>query len=627
MSTEDLPKFKTVKTGPTHQNPEELFYKLSGRSKSHGYLRGPQQDVLREYAEKYLKALDVAFELPTGTGKSTVGLLVAEWWRLQSRRVAILSLTNQLAGQVLEEAKRLKIPAADLRGDKTTRDAAEEGRYRTRTAVAVSTYSNLFNRKPVINESDVLVFDDAHGAEQYISDMWTVSAHASKQRELYGSLLAALRPGFSDQQIRSILTKSSMGSVEMPDIHGHPECLANIVSVLEQSKDESVRFSWPLIQARIASCVFLASSHGISIRPLVPPTHTHDPFAKATQRFYMSATLGGGSDLQRSYGVEKISVVRAKSPQWGRRFIFVPGVHTAEERADEIIAGLWAGLKSRRALLLAPSERQMDSAVARLKPLMKPQPDLIGAKNISETLDSFVKQNDVLLALAGRYDGLDLPDDNCRVLVLSDSPAAVNPLERHLSERWKMGPVLRTRVRTRLTQGMGRCTRSATDFAVIVWLGQSLVDLATSKSLLAGLPAELATEMAWGIEQSQIAAKKPTSLTSMMLGLINDPEYRKAADDAITEMVPQKQEQLPSSYESAGLDEVRFARAFWDDNFHHAHALAHQIADQLTSSELSGYRAWWWYLASRAAFLMKGKSAEQDCLKRGASCGVNASRA
>ncbi len=399
----------------------------------------------REYAEKYVATSDVAFELPTGTGKTTVSLVIAEWWRLQSRRVAILSLTNQLAGQVLDEAKRLKMAAADVRGDKDSRSAAEEGRYRTRAAIAVSTYSNLFNRRPVIREADVLIFDDAHGAEQYVSDMWTVSASASKQKELYGSLLAAMKPGFSDSQIRSILSKSGMGSVEMPDIHGHPECIANVAAVLDGSEEDSVRYAWPLIQGRITSCIFLASSHGISIRPLVPPTHTHDSFANAKQRFYMSATLGGGSDLQRSYGVEQISMVRATSPQWGRRYIFVPGVHVSSEDSDKLTASVWNGMKSRRALLLAPSERQMDSVVARLKPLMNPAPQTLGVKSIADTLDGFVKSTDVLLALAGRYDGLDLPDDNCRLLILSDSPAAVNALERHLMERWKMGPVLRTR--------------------------------------------------------------------------------------------------------------------------------------------------------------------------------------
>src|SRR5260370_37809358 len=135
-------------------------------------------------------------------------------------------------------------------------------------------------------------------------------------------------------------------------------------------------------------------------------------------------------------------------------------------------------------------------------------------------------------------------------------------------ERWKMGPVLRSRERTRLIQGMGRCTRSATDFALIIWLGHALVDLATSKALLSHLPPELATEVKWGVEQSQLGAKKPTALTGMMLGLINDGEYRKSADEALGDMAPQKQEELPSAYETAGADEVRFAKAFWDDNFH-----------------------------------------------------------
>ncbi len=76
MSTDEgRPKFKSTKTSVAQASPEELFYKLSGRAKSHGYLRGPQQDVLREYAEKYRAARDVAFELPTGTGKTAVDYL------------------------------------------------------------------------------------------------------------------------------------------------------------------------------------------------------------------------------------------------------------------------------------------------------------------------------------------------------------------------------------------------------------------------------------------------------------------------------------------------------------------------------------------------------------------------
>lgn len=162
------PSFRPVRPATTYATPEELFYK-SRRVSTHGYLRGPQQDVLREYAERCASAPDVAFELPTGTGKTAVGLLIAQWKRLPANKVAYLSLTNQLAGQVLTEAKKLSIACADLRGTKETRSASEEGRYRTGTAIAVTTYSNLFNINPVLQECDLVVFDDAHGAEQYVA--------------------------------------------------------------------------------------------------------------------------------------------------------------------------------------------------------------------------------------------------------------------------------------------------------------------------------------------------------------------------------------------------------------------------------------------------------------------------
>jgi len=616
------PSFRPVRPATTYATPEELFYK-SRRVSTHGYLRGPQQDVLREYAERCASAPDVAFELPTGTGKTAVGLLIAQWKRLPANKVAYLSLTNQLAGQVLTEAKKLSIACADLRGTKETRSASEEGRYRTGTAIAVTTYSNLFNINPVLQECDLVVFDDAHGAEQYVADMWTARADTAKNEELYNSLLAALRPGLSDSQVRAILDKSATASVEMADVRGHPECIPNVVEVLDQATAPTALFAWKLIRNSVHSCLFLVSSYEITIRPLVPPTHTHAPFAKAKQRIYMSASLGGGSDLRRSYGIEKLQMVRAKSSQWGRRYIFVPGVYTGADEANRIVALAWDDMKTRRAVLLAPSEPVMNRSFQALKDAMTNKPARLGAADIADTLDGFITKTDIILALAGRYDGLDLPDEQCRLLILSESPRAINPLERHLSERWKMGPVLRKRERTRLVQGMGRCTRNATDFAVIVWLGQSLVNAATSSPLLAGLPPELRAEVMWGVQQSQFAAKGPEQLVSMIVGLIGDPEYRKAADGDIEGIQAKQPEAEPKDYEEAGGDEVRYSKAMWDDNFEYALETAHRIADRLNSAELAGYRAWWWYLGSIAASLMNNGNAEQDALRRGAMCGVN----
>jgi Rad3-related DNA helicase len=81
----------------------------------------------RGYALKGTKAPDVAFELPTGTGKIAFGLLLAEWRRRAGEKTAYLTLNDQLASQVLAEAAKLGIPVDDLRGNKYSRSAAEEG--------------------------------------------------------------------------------------------------------------------------------------------------------------------------------------------------------------------------------------------------------------------------------------------------------------------------------------------------------------------------------------------------------------------------------------------------------------------------------------------------------------------
>ena len=611
------PQFKKPKLATSFASPEDLFYKLP-RRQTHGYLRGPQQDVLREYLERAATSADVAFELPTGTGKTAVGLLIAEWKRLSGVKVAYLSLTNQLASQVLAEAQKLGIPFADLRGTKETRDPEEEGRYRTAAGVGITTYSNLFNVNPVIRDADLLVFDDAHGAENYAASMWTVSILQEEEPDIYNSLLAALRPGLTESQVAALDQDSPTRSVDIPDICGHPDCIGNVLSILDRHTGNA-RFPWRLIRNHLKCCIFLLSQAEIAIRPLVPPTHTHQQFASPSQRLYLSATLGGEGDLLRAYGILSLVMIRAKSPQWGRRYVFVPGVHSDATKATQLAAEVWNGMEKKRAVLLAPSDRKLKKTYQTLEALMHPKPELLGSTNIADSLDSFVERTDVLLGLT-RYDGLDLPDEQCRLLIMSESPAATNLLERYLIERWKMGPVLRKRERTRLIQGMGRCTRNATDFAVIIWLGQSLVNSATSAALLSGFPPELAGEIKWGLEQSGLS---PGELVQMILGLIKDATYRKEADAGISSLSVAGPEGPSDQLDELGREEIRFARAMWDEDYERALEIAREISDQITSPNLAGYRAWWLYLSSIAARLSGSPDIEKECLRTAPKCGVN----
>src|SRR5437899_3293081 len=61
-----------------------------------------------------------------------------------------------------------------------------------------------------------------------------------------------------------------------------------------------------LIRDHLYACHMYLAPRQILIRPLIPPTRTHIPFAGARQRLYMSATLGEAGELERLTGTNKL---------------------------------------------------------------------------------------------------------------------------------------------------------------------------------------------------------------------------------------------------------------------------------------------------------------------------------
>ncbi|MBY0483103.1 DEAD/DEAH box helicase [Nitrosomonas sp.] len=617
------PQFRKPKAAQTYATPEELFAKLPNRAKSHGYLRGPQADALRDYTNLQDKS-NIACELPTGTGKTIVGLLIAEWRRRQtSERVAYLTLTNQLAMQVLREAKNLGIDCANLIGSKETRDPGEVGRYTTGNAIGVTTFSNFFNVNPVVQASNVLVFDDAHGGEQYVAAMWTVKIDSRENKKIYDDVLTALRPSLSDSQYRIVTDGREYSSVELADVHSRADVLSSITAVLDKASEPSIHYPWTVIRNNLPACLFFVSFREIEIRPIVSPTHTHNPFSETKQRIYMSATLGGEGDLLRGYGITNIETIRVKHAQWGKRYIFMPSLYFEEEKCPRVVSSIWNGVSQHRALILAPSFPIAERTYKMVSAGMSPEPKQLDARDIENSLESFTGMEGVVLCLAGRYDGVDLPGDDCRLLVITESPGAVGALERNLRERWKLGPLLRRRERTRLIQGMGRCTRDATDFAVIVLLGQSLIDSITSPVFAKKLPGEIQRELSWGIEQGEVARESPEGLTEMIIGLLTDEEYRRNANENIAELNIPDQEPDEFGDDVTGKAEVLYLRAMWSNDYSGAYQVARQTIDNINKPELAGYRAWWLFLASIAAHLADENTGEIDCLQRAKAIGIN----
>lgn len=80
------------------QDPTELFKTLplrpGGQIKS---LWPVEEEILKKYHSELKDEKRLALELPTGSGKSIIGLLILESWRGSGKRVAILTSSLALA--------------------------------------------------------------------------------------------------------------------------------------------------------------------------------------------------------------------------------------------------------------------------------------------------------------------------------------------------------------------------------------------------------------------------------------------------------------------------------------------------------------------------------------------------
>ena len=416
------------------ESPEGLFRELRPRDGAVRHLWAHQADLLRSC--RALDASDVAIELPTGAGKTLVGLLLAEYRRrANGERVAYLCPTVQLARQALARASAYGLDAVALVRRQSEYDAGEFNAFQRAQKIAITTYHGVFNIRPRI-EAQALVLDDAHAAEGPVANLWSVTAE--RGTPLYGALLSAVMDGltrpFAEDMRDAALDPRNSYVVELVPPTFVAGAAERVRDALAVHATEHNRFSGQMIARQIGHCLVYVSWHEILVRPFIPPTSEHRPFADANQRIYMSATLGQGGELERAFGVERI--VRLPVPAgWdehgsGRRFFLFPNASLEPPAVDDFV--LRALEHAGKALVLAPSNAELDRFVENALPDGIPQ---IRTGDADRDYETFSNADTGAFLLANRYDGIDLPDEVCRLIVLSGLPAATHLQERFLYDR------------------------------------------------------------------------------------------------------------------------------------------------------------------------------------------------
>ena len=490
-----------------------LFDSLD-RKASHIEPRLAQRDALKQLSQRR-DTRDLVLKMSTGSGKTAVGLIYLFSFMDESKQpVVYLCPTNQLVDQVHSEAQSLGINATPYLARQVYPDVdGIRGK-----AVIICTYDKLFNAKTTFDRSDVLlrpiaiVLDDAHAGVEEIRDAFTLRV---AEGELFTQLLGILNnscSNFNPSTWRSIRDRDYTRSLEIPYWIWKP-----LVPPIEEAismaarQDEQLQFVWPYLEGILRWCRCVVSGSGLEIVPEILPVQKSQAYHAAPHRLFMSATLADDSALVRELGCDSESAKAPIVPQddrgLGERMVLAPSL--VSERLDRHwvmgICRILAEKSKFHVVVLSPSE-------ARAKDWESVGAVLSMGSEVSRTIEQLRdKASDLRFAVfVQRYDGIDLPDDACRVLVLDGLPIGEGIVDRYDNSLSNVSGGARNRLVYRIEQGMGRAVRSHADYAVVVLAGAQLAHFVAKHEVLAAMNPDTAAQLRLAVDLAKLATEEST---------------------------------------------------------------------------------------------------------------------
>ncbi len=558
-----------------------------------------QGDALRDWHE-HRKHEDVAVVLNTGAGKTLVGLLMAQSLVNETRGHVVYACSSiQLVEQTATKAKGYGLPVTTyLRGEFSDDDLYHKGE-----APCVTTYQALFNGKTRFRADDVsaAVFDDAHTAEHILRDQFSLTIRRVDLPDIYDQIFTLFHPYHDSVGLASSYAEVSdrksdrLFFVPPFEVQNNVAELRRLLLGANLSEKTSTMFAWEHIRDHEDLCCLMISRSEIVLTPPVVPVSTLPYFGDGVRRVYLSATLSAPDSFVRAFGRQPDKIVAPYTTAGEcERMVLIPSLI---QGIDDDASAAKSIVRDHKALIMVPSFREAEkwADISHL-------PD---RQHVSQEVDLFREAPaPKKITLAARYDGIDLPGDTCRVMVLDEIPRGAGPLERFQWDRLHMKNSLLSLLSSRIVQSFGRISRGMSDHGVVVITGQSLVDwllVPRNRSLLPGFLQKQ-------IEIGEAVSKSATDVDGLIAAsnscINRDPAWIQAYTNNMEITLPKD---VAIDIEKAlkiALAEARFGKALWDRDFQSAANELDQVLDD--AYDFSKYSGAWLSLWVGYALQMSG---------------------
>jgi replicative superfamily II helicase len=486
-----------------------------------------------------------------------------------SEPVLYLAPTVQLVNQTLEKARALGIHAVPYeRGQPLNDDFVNS------SAIMVGTYKALFNGRskfglrgdPNPQRVGAVILDDAHAAFSVVRESFTLEVNASESQETYQNLADLFRKAFKDTDrlgtFDDVVSGLEYSVLEVPYWAWHEKL--DSVRELLRANAEAYGLVWPLLRDNLHLCHALISRKSFTITPILPLVSLFPTFSEAPRRIYMSATIADDSDIIRMFDADANMVAKPLTSRSlagiSERMVLIPDLMPFEFSTQNVFQLLqWTSSNQRGSVVLVSSDHSA-SQWSQVGQVAK------GSQNVESlvaALQNGTSHGPVIFA--NRYDGIDLPGNSCRLLVMSGLPSGTSNYELFRASSLYGGVTITRMLAQRIEQGIGRGARGAGDHCVVLLAGSDLAGWIAKNANFKFLTNATRAQLEMGAEISKEVTDLNDLAQTMLRSYNRDQGWIEYHAETLAELVDETSQDKSGFMQAAG---ERKAFNLWSDGYH-----------------------------------------------------------
>jgi len=333
---------------------------------------------------------------------------------------------------------------------------------------------------------------------------------------------------------------------------------------------------------------------------------------------FMSATITNDAFLVKGLNLRPETIrtpLTYDAERWyGEKMVLIPSLIDGSLTREAIISqyGPPSPRRGSGVVALVPGSRQASDWAAQGALVVNKSSISDGVKSLRE------KNYEKTLVITNYYDGIDLPDSTCRLLIIDSKPFSNGLVDSYSDSCRSSSEVTSLKLARTIEQGMGRAVRGQRDYCAIVLTGANLVRAVRSGSSKQQFSGQTQRQVSIGLEVSQMAKDdvgEGADPLSVLKGLIGQSRGRNEDWKAFYAQEMEAVSVKPS--EPRLLDifsmELKAEEKYRDGEYEAAAKIMQDLIDKHVPADNKEDRGW--YLQEIARLTLPASSTKSNALQ------------